>query len=185
MNIKVLRTAVSKAFLTAVTKADVKLKMNIEILKLTPEFTEDFGYVIYTAWGEAYKGLMPDSVLEGRSSERWTQRAKENPENKYIAFADGKAVGVIGFLPQARDFVTNRESGEIVALYVLKEYQKNGIGKALLNEALNDIGEKNVTLFMLKGNDNAASFYRKMGFCFTGKELSDNGLIELEMILKR
>lgn len=143
--------------------------MNIEILKLTPEFTEDFGYVIYTAWGEAYKGLMPDSVLEGRSSERWTQRAKENPENKYIAFADGKAVGVIGFLPQARDFVTNRESGEIVALYVLKEYQKNGIGKALLNEALNDIARKMLRFLCLKETTTQQAFTEKWVFVLPEK----------------
>lgn len=177
--------SVSKVFLTAEMIVNEVLCMNFEIVKITPEFAKYFGYVIYTAWGETYKGLIPDNILEGRSMERWIQRTKENPENKYIAFADGKAAGVVGFLQQARDFVTNRESGEIVALYVLKEYQKNGIGKALLNEALNDIGEKNVTLFMLKGNDNAASFYRKMGFCFTGKELYDNGMTELEMILKR
>lgn len=88
-------------------------------------------------------------------------------------------------MQQARDFASDRDSGEIVALYVLKEYQKEGIGKALLNAALNDIGEKNVTIFMINGNDNAAGFYRKMGFRCTGKELYDNGMTELEMILKR
>lgn len=156
--------------------------MEYKIRKMTSGFAKDFGRVIYTAWGETYKGLMPDSILEGRSLERWVQRTKENPENKYIAFADGKAVGIVGFLPQARDFVTDNESGEIVALYVLKEYQKQGIGKALMNKALKDISSDKVTLFVLKGNENAVEFYKHMGFELTGKELFDNGLTELEMI---
>lgn len=145
--------------------------MEYKIRKMTFSFAEDFGRVIYTAWGETYKGLMPDSILEGRSLERWVQKTKENPENKYIAFADGKAVGIVGFLPQARDFVTDNESGEIVALYVLKEYQKQGIGKALMNKALKDISSDKVTLFVLKGNENALEFYKHMGFELTGKEL--------------
>lgn len=156
--------------------------MEYKIRKMTSELAEDFGKVIYTAWGETYKGLMHDSILEGRSLERWVQRAKENPENKYIAFADGKAVGIVGFLPQARDFVTDNESGEIVALYVLKKYQKQGIGKALMDMAIKDISSDKVTLFVLKGNENALDFYKHMGFELTGKELFDNGLTELEMI---
>lgn len=159
--------------------------MDFKIRKLTVDLAEGFGYVIYTAWGETYRGLMPDSILDGRSSERWVQRAKETPDNKYVAMADGKAVGAIGFLPDARDFATDKESGEIVALYVLKDFQKHGIGKALLKAGLQDIKRRNVTLFVLKGNENAIDFYKKMGFDFTGKEFFDNGLTELEMILRR
>lgn len=158
------------------------MNMEYEIRKNTADLAEDFACVIYTAWGETYKGLIPDSILDGRSMDRWAQRAKENPENKYIAFSKGNAVGVVGFLPQARDFVTDKESGEIVALYVLKEYQKQGIGRALMNTALKDISSERVTLFVLKGNENALEFYKHMGFELTGKELFDNGLTELEMI---
>lgn len=157
--------------------------MKFEIKKMTSDYAEDFGYVIYTAWGETYRGLMPDSILNGRSLVRWEKRARENPDNKYIAFENGIAVGVVGFLPQARDFVTDKNSGEIVALYVLKEYQNQGIGKALINQALNDIEKSKVTLFVLKGNENAIEFYKHIGFVFTGKEIFDNGLTELEMIL--
>lgn len=158
------------------------MNMEYEIRKMNSDLAGDFGNVIYTAWGETYKGLIPDSILDGRSLERWVQSAKDNPTNKYIAFAKGNAVGVVGFLPQARDFVTDKDRGEIVALYVLKEYQKQGIGKALMNTALKDISLKRVTLFVLKGNENALEFYKHMGFELTGKELFDNGLTELEMI---
>jgi len=163
--------------------------LDFQIVKMTSDMAEDFGYVIYTAWGETYRGLMPDSVLDGRSQEKWTEMAKARPENKYIALCGGKAVGIIGYLPQARDFVTYKDSGEIVALYVLKDLHRCGIGRALIEKALESIECPNVTLFVLKGNDNAVGFYKKMGFEFTGKEVSQEvsggKITELEMILKR
>lgn len=96
--------------------------MDLEIRKFTSDFAEDFGNVIYTAWGETYRGLMPDSILDGRSKDKWVNRAKENPDNKYIALAGEKVVGALGFLSDAREFVTDKESGEIVSLYVLKDF---------------------------------------------------------------
>ena len=159
--------------------------MDFKITKMTSDYCYGFAYVIYTAWEETYRGLMPDSILEGRSMEKWIERAKENPDNKYVALAGRNVIGALGFLPASRDFVTDKNSGEIVALYVLKDFQKQGVGKSLLKAGLQDIKRRNVTLFVLKGNENAVGFYRKMGFEFTGKEIFDNGLTELEMILRR
>lgn len=159
--------------------------MNFEIIPFEIKYAAEFGTVIYNSWEETYRGLMPDSILDNRSLERWEKRARENPENKYIALCNGKIVGIIGLLPKARDFVSDKNSGEIVALYVLKDYQKQGVGKALLNEAIKSMEPKNITLFVLKGNENAIEFYKHMKFEFTGKEIFDNGLIELEMLLRR
>lgn len=163
--------------------------LDFQVVKMTSDMAADFGYVIYTAWGETYRGLMPDSVLDGRSLEKWTEMARKRPENKLAAVCGGRTVGIVGYLPQARDFVTNKDSGEIVALYVLKDFHKCGIGRALVEKALEDIRYPNVTLFVLKGNENAFGFYRKMGFEFTGKEVSQevNGdtVTELEMLLRR
>ena len=57
-----------------------------------------------------------------------------------------------------------------------------GVGSTLICEALKDCDSSRVTLFVLKGNENAIAFYKKQGFDFTGKSLEDNGLTELEMI---
>lgn len=163
--------------------------MDFQIVKMTSDMAEDFGYVIYTAWGETYRGLIPDSILDGRSKEKWTKMAKARPENKFVAVCGERIVGILGYLPQARDFVTYKDSGEIVALYVLKEFHKCGIGRALIEKALEAIERPNVTLFVFKGNDNAVEFYKKMGFEFTGNEVSQEvsggKMTELEMILKR
>lgn len=142
----------------------------------------DFGRIIYNGWGETYRGLMPDEILDGRSLERWEDMARSRPEGKRVAYVDGEAAGVIGFLPQTREFATYRDGGEIVALYVLKKFQRRGVGKALLDTAMKELDGERVTLFVLKGNENAVGFYKAMGFEFTGHEINDGGLTELEMV---
>lgn len=142
----------------------------------------DFGRIIYDCWGETYCGLMPDDILDGRSLERWVDMARSRPDGKRVAYVGGEAAGVIAFLPQTREFATYRDGGEIVALYVLKKFQRQGVGKALLEAAIKELDGGRITLFVLKGNENAVGFYRKMGFEFTGHEINDGGLIELEMI---
>ncbi|MBQ8965607.1 GNAT family N-acetyltransferase [Ruminococcus sp.] len=156
----------------------------MEIVRLTNENAHDFGQVICDSWGETYRGLIPDEILDNRKAERWTERARLSPEGKYLAYADGRAVGAIGFLKQARDFCTHRQSCEIVCLYVLKEFHRRGIGRALMEKAFADLGDRDITLFVLKGNDNAAGFYEHMGFEFTGRELDEGGMTELEMFRK-
>ena len=153
----------------------------MEILPVTAERAGDFAGIIYTAWGETYRGLMPDEILDGRSKEHWEEMAAKKPEYKYIAYIGGEAAGIVSFLPQARDFCTYRESAEVVALYVLKKYQKHGVGKALLSKHSELFGDRRITLFVLKGNENAVGFYKKMGFDFTGKIIHEGGLDELEM----
>ncbi len=155
---------------------------DIMIVPVNADNAADFGSVIYHSWGETYRGLMPDEILDGRSADRWTNRARQSPDNKLLVYVGGEAAGAVGMLPQARDFCTHKDSFEIVALYVLKKYQRMGIGSALISEALKRCDSRRVTLFVLMGNDNAIAFYKKMGFEFTGKTLEDNGLTELEMI---
>ena len=156
--------------------------MDICIKAVGEALAEDFGHVIYDGWGETYRGLMPDEILDGRSLERWVDMARKYPDGKRVAYIDGAAAGVIAFLPQTREFASFRDGGEIAALYVLKRFQRHGVGKALLERALKELGGGRVTLFVLKGNENAVGFYRAMGFGLTGHEISDGGLTELEMV---
>ena len=54
-------------------------------------------------------------------------------------------------------------AGEIYAIYILKEYQQRGIGKKLINFAVNDLINENydkVVIWALKDNPNV-KFYKK------------------------
>lgn len=156
----------------------------MEIVPVTAENACDFGRVICDSWGETYRGLIPDEILDNRNAERWAERARLSPEGKYLAYVGDKAVGAVGMLKSARNFCTYADSCEIVALYVLKGYHRRGVGRALMEKALEGNEGRDTTLFVLKGNDNAISFYRHMGFEFTGRTLDEGGMTELEMMRK-
>ena len=157
--------------------------MSIEIIPVTAENAADAGSIIYTSWGETYRGLMPDEVLDGRSLDRCIERARENSRNYRLALVDGEPAGTVAFLHETREFCTHKTGGEIVALYVLKKYQRCGAGRALLETAAAEAGKDGLTLFVLKGNDNAVGFYKHMGFEFTGHSIEDRGMTDFEMVL--
>jgi len=59
--------------------------------------------------------------------------------------------------------------GHIGAVYVLPEYQGKGIGKALMREALNWLGDaQDITLWTAAYNPDPIAFYRGMGFVESG-----------------
>ncbi|MDG5788969.1 GNAT family N-acetyltransferase [Evansella sp. AB-P1] len=63
------------------------------------------------------------------------------------------------------------ESLEIERVYIKNNYQKQGLGKYLLNKALELARERNkkkIWLGVWEENENAISFYKKMGFVQTG-----------------
>lgn len=63
------------------------------------------------------------------------------------------------------------ESLEIERIYIKSDFQKHGLGKSLLNkaiEAAKDCGKKKIWLGVWENNAAAISFYSKMGFVQTG-----------------
>lgn len=63
------------------------------------------------------------------------------------------------------------ESLEIERIYIKKKFQKHGLGKYLLNKAVEIAMKRNkkkVWLGVWEKNENAIAFYKKMGFVQTG-----------------
>ena len=62
------------------------------------------------------------------------------------------------------------ESLEIERIYIKKKFQKHGLGKYMLNKAMEVAMERNkrkVWLGVWEKNENAMAFYKKMGFVQT------------------
>jgi diamine N-acetyltransferase len=60
---------------------------------------------------------------------------------------------------------------EIERIYIKKPFQKHGLGKYLLNRAIEmaaEQGKRKIWLGVWEKNENAIAFYRKMGFVQTG-----------------
>jgi len=63
------------------------------------------------------------------------------------------------------------ESLEIERIYIKKEFQKHGLGKYLLNKAIQiaeELKKSKVWLGVWEKNEKAIAFYKKMGFVQTG-----------------
>ncbi len=138
---------------------------------IKPMETEDEirgkAYVHWKSWQESYRGIVDDGYLDRMTVSRCEEMASRYPENTLVA-KDGDRV--IGF---ACAGAVNGEidAGEVYALYVLEEYQKRGIGYALMREALSLLkGCRVVYLWAFKENAKAIRFYEHVGFRQDGTE---------------
>jgi len=76
------------------------------------------------------------------------------------------------------------EKAEIIDIFVLEEYRKRGIGKALINEMLTDKDIKSVTLEVKDGNKNAILLYNSLGFKEVAKRKGYYNGVDALLMLK-
>ena len=134
----------------------------------TPEEIEGKSLVHWQTWREAYDNLLPAEYQETMTLDRCRFFSQKYPENTLIAM-DGKKV--IGFISYGNFRDEAIQAGEIIALYVLKDYYGKGVSEQLMHAAfvaLDHVSE--IYLWVLKDNKRAIAFYQKIGFTFDGQE---------------
>lgn len=116
----------------------------------TPEEIEGKSLVHWQTWREAYDNLLPAEFQETMTLERCRFFSQKYPENTFIAI-DG--VKVVGFISYGNFRDETIQAGEIIALYVLKDYYGKGIAQKLMKEALIDLDHfSEIFLWVLKDN---------------------------------
>ena len=134
----------------------------------TPEEIEGKSLVHWQTWREAYDDLLPADFQETMTLERCRFFSQKYPENTLIAM-DGKKV--VGFISYGNFCDEAIQAGEIIALYVLKDYYGKGVSKQLMHAAFVALDQfSEIYLWVLKDNKRAIAFYQKMGFTFDGQE---------------
>ncbi|NRD79895.1 GNAT family N-acetyltransferase [Bacillus sp. BRMEA1] len=89
---------------------------------------------------------------------------------------------------EAQSEVMGDQSLEIERIYIKNKFQKHGLGKYLLNKAMEIAMERNkkkVWLGVWEKNENAIAFYKKMGFVQTGSHsfyMGDEAQMDFIMI---
>ncbi|MBR0384913.1 MAG: GNAT family N-acetyltransferase, partial [Erysipelotrichaceae bacterium] len=96
----------------------------------TDEEARGKAYVHWRGWMDTYRGLIPYTYLETFTLEKCEKMALEFKDNTLIALDGDKVVGFAGYGSGRGDYLP--PDGEIVGLYVLKEYQEKGIGYRLM-----------------------------------------------------
>ena len=158
--------------------------------------TEDDGYgisyVSAHSWKETYKGLLPEEYLDDRISNinnkiESTKKFLKTYNGKYIVAKDkDKIIGILAYSPQKQN--KYKEYGHLGALYVLKSYQKKGIGKNLFKiaiEGLIEMGYKKMQLECMCGNK-TINFYKKyMGIIESqiNYPINNVGIVKADIVL--
>lgn len=154
---------------------------NLIIRKATAEDAEGKGYVHYQSWIETYTGLFPDDVMNRLSLEKSIDNARKYPENTYVAILDYKIIGFSCYL-ESRD-EDLEDTGEIMAIYILKEYQGIGIGKKLMEVCYKELDKySKLSLWVLGSNKKSVGFYERQGFIADGKAKMLHGKEVIRMV---
>jgi len=96
---------------------------------------------------------------------RKTKLIEKSEDIMIDAVMDSKNV-VIGYCISTVD-KKNNKTGEIDSIYIDEPYRKSGIGKQLINNAIEWLGTKGTTeqrLFVGVGNEKVLDFYKRFNF---------------------
>ena len=129
-------------------------------------------------WQSAYRGLIPQSYLDGMSVARDAERHRtrfgqgDGSVVNLVAERDGEVMGWACHGPY-RDGEVRTADAELYAVYVDPRRYGTGIGHALLLETLRSrtaVGHDRMYLWVLRDNVRARRFYERAGFDADGIE---------------
>lgn len=149
---------------------------HLEIAKMRPDDYDQKSYVHWKSWQETYTGLMDERYIANQTLEKCRNIAHRWPGNTLLVHLDGQIVGYGCYISHEDG------TGEISAIYLLKEAQGLGIGRRLMDALLEKLaGHHPIVLWVLKGNDRAIGFYEHYGFRMDGTEKTAPVGTELRM----
>lgn len=139
------------------------------IREARPEDARAIAEVHVASWRTTYAGIIPDDYL-ARLSVETRQRMwhdvltrPDHPGCTYVAEEDGRIVGFASGGPNRGD--DPGYTGELYGIYLLRERQGNGTGRALVRAVANRIANSGMTsmlVWVLAGNP-SRGFYEALG----------------------
>lgn len=150
----------------------------MDVRRPTVDDADALARIHAAAWRSAYRGILPDDVLDDMSTDPpddrvagWRDRI-ETPHNRMlVATADGEVVGYANVrIEETKSFVGDG-AAELKEIYVDPASWGEGAGTVLLEAAIDALpgGVDAIRLETLSGNDLAAGFYEAQGFERTGE----------------
>ncbi|MQY18446.1 GNAT family N-acetyltransferase [Nocardia macrotermitis] len=156
-----------------------------QITELRAEHCHSLAECHIGCWREAYRGLIPDHVLDAfdieRRAEQWEriQAAVQKPAVILVALVDDIVVGFAGI----RALDEAPEDRELNAMYVRSAWYGTGLAHELMRELL-DV-HRNTTLWVFEENPRARAFYRKYGFELDGARRAERFSPSIEVRMLR
>ncbi|MEV7972293.1 GNAT family N-acetyltransferase [Cellulomonas sp. NPDC089187] len=127
------------------------------------------------SWQSAYRGMLPDSYLDGldlAERGRWWRNLLEHPDwaTTWVAVQEDAIVGFLSLGP-SRDEDADTRTLEIYTVYLEPALFGSGIARDLMRTALAEVPARStVTLWTAAENERGRHFYRRHGFSPDGTE---------------
>ena len=150
------------------------------------------------AWRAAYRGIVPDLVLDGldlgHEASTWRERLRDQAVVK-VSVADiveprasPRLVGYVTEGPARGEDMAGL--GEVWAIYVDPAAQGRGVGRALLDAAVRGLAARGcdeAMLWVFEANAAARGFYERMGWALDGaaKPFAIGGATPIELCYRR
>lgn len=141
-----------------------------DIRAARPEDARAIARIHVAVWQSAYRGLLPDELLEELSVDQrealWADILTTHAATHPVLVAEDFGIGLCGFgnAGPLREHIAGY-TGEFKTLYLLPAYQRRGIGRRILGglaAALVERGHGGAVAWVLEGNP-ACGFYEVMG----------------------
>ncbi|MDK7669328.1 GNAT family N-acetyltransferase [Cytobacillus oceanisediminis] len=119
------------------------------------------------SWRTTYKNIISDEFLNNLSYQRREELWINNIPKGNVFVAENDNGEIVGFSSGGieRSGKYKEYQGELSSIYILKEFQGQGIGKALTNPVIKEIeklGINSMLVFVLEEND-SRFFYETIG----------------------
>ncbi len=150
--------------------------MTVSIRPAVVADADRLGAVHVAAWQWAYRGLMPDDLLDSLRPEArarlWTTLL-EDPSPSFSAWVVEVDGEIVGFASSDRAGEDDLPPGtiELLAIYLLEPHVGSGLGSRLIDTAeasWRDGGATLATLWVLEENTPTRAFYERHGWAADG-----------------
>ena len=143
----------------------------VEVRLATPEDAPGIARVHVASWRAAYRGIVPDPILDALSVERRTMYWHDTTTNPgevptWVAVVGAELVGFASGGPH-RDDDLPPGAGELWSIYVQPASWGVGVGRALFERAVADLGARGfgpLALWVLTANERGRRFYERHGW---------------------
>ncbi len=129
------------------------------------------------SWRAAYRGLVPDELLDRLSvrerEAKWRELLADGRGLVLVAEVGGRIGGFCSAEMPSRDEDTGPHVAEVSGLYVAPELWRRGVGTALLGAAMDELwrrGYIEATLWVFAANATGRAFYSGLGWRPDGTE---------------
>jgi GNAT superfamily N-acetyltransferase len=154
---------------------------NVVIRAAEQQDAEEIALVHVESWRAAYRGLLPQHLLDGLSvqsrADSWRDIVCSRERETLLAVdpENGRVAGFVNVGP-SRDEDAGSDVGELRAIYVLEEWWDTGMGRQLHDAGLHVLGEQfaEATLWVLDTNHRARAFYARRGWHADGASRREN-----------